>query len=400
MIVGTQHKVPAPWAALANGTAGHADEFDAVHATADFRGTGHPAAIIVPAATAMAERQLTNGRELVNAVALGYDVGARIISTTDGLGPLRHAHGIYAGSLHGLGAAASCARLLGLDAQRHLFALALASNQTISLNAFFGERRHMSKAFVEGQAAFAGAAGSLMAAAGFEASDNILEDPEGLLDTWAVDGRAGELSKDLGVDYAVMGINFKFYSAGYPIHSAVEAALTITGGNDIAPESIDRIEIRMPSYAASVVDGRSMPTICIQDMVAVAIVAGKLGFDEAHSMSLLRHPEVQRLRSLVEVIRDPDFDREQPHGRGSKVTIGTAEAAHQEKVEHPRGHRFRTPPPTWSEVRDKWEEIMVVRLGASRFNELFDACCALETVDNVAELRRLLSTTEGSTTWS
>jgi len=51
-------------------------------------------------------------------------------------------------------------------------------------------------------------------------------------------------------------------------------------------------------------------------------------------------------------------------------------------------------------VRDKWEEIMVTRLGAGRFNELFEACCALETVDNVAELRRLLSTTGGSTTWS
>ncbi|MBV6760344.1 MmgE/PrpD family protein [Rhodococcus opacus] len=175
VVLGSPDRSSAPLAALANGTSGHADEFDSVHATSDFLGTGHPAAIIVPAAAALAERQFCTGRDLVNAVTLGYDVGARVISVTGGLAPMMGNHGIDPGSLHSLGAAFACARLLGLDESRHLFAAALAVQQSVALNAPYGERRHMSKAFVTGQAAYAGVTGAVLAAAGFEASDNIFE---------------------------------------------------------------------------------------------------------------------------------------------------------------------------------------------------------------------------------
>jgi 2-methylcitrate dehydratase PrpD len=392
-VVGTSERAPAALAALANGTAGHADEFDAPHATSDFRGTGHPAAVIVPAAAAMAQRQTATGSDLVNAVALGYDVGARVISTTDGLGPLRDNHSIYAGSLHSFGAAAACARLLGLDAQKHLHAAALAAGQSISLSAFFGERRHMSKAFVEGQSALAGVSGAIMASMGFEANDNIYETPHGVLSAWGVEGRAHELTKDLGVDFAVMGVNFKFYSAGYPIHSAVEAALNLTTTHNLDVDKIEGILVQMPSFPASVVNNREMPTICLQDMLAVALVAGRLGVDEAHSTRLLTDPRVRRLRNLIELVGDPEFDREQPHGRGSRVTIDGPMGSVAEKVEHPRGHRFRTPAPTWSDLREKWQPVLEPRLGSGRFDELYNSCQSLEMMEDVRELGELVGAT-------
>ncbi len=147
----------------------------------------------------------------------------------------------------------------------------------------------------------------------------------------------------------------------------------------------------MPSYAASVVDNRDMPTICVQDMLAVAVVAGRLGFDEAHSTSLLHDPRVRRVRGGIEVVRDPDLDREQPHGRGSRVTIESRAGSVAMKVEHPRGHRFRTPAPTWPDLREKWEEVLVPRIGAARFDEFSSACMALETVDSVGELSGFLA---------
>ena len=252
---------PAPLAALANGTAGHADEFDSVHATSDFLGTGHPAAIIVPAATAVAERQFATGRDLINAVTLGYDVGSRTISVTGGLAPMMGNHGIDSGALHSLGAAFACARLLGLDEHHHLFAAALAAQQSIAINAPYGERRHMSKAFVTGQSAFAGVTGALMAAAGFEASDNIFEAHGGIIDTWGMPGREGATDRRISaLDYAVMGANFKFYSAGYPIHSPVEAVLGMKSDYGLDAEEIKSITVRMPSHPASVVNNRSMPS--------------------------------------------------------------------------------------------------------------------------------------------
>ena len=390
VVLGSPDRCPAPLAALANGTAGHADEFDSVHATSDFLGTGHPAAIIVPAAAAIAERQFATGRDLVNAVVLGYDVGARTISVTGGLAPMMGNHGIDPGSLHSLGAAFACARLLGLDEHRHLFAAALAAQQSVALNAPYGERRHMSKAFVTGQSAFAGVTGAVMAAAGFEASDNIFEAHGGIIDTWGQSGREDQLTKDLGTDYAVMGANFKFYSAGYPIHSSVEAVLGMKSEYGLNAEDIKRITVRMPSHPASVVNNRSMPTICLQHMVAVAAVAGKLGFDEAHSSTLHNDPVVLQLKSRVDLIGDPEFDREQPQGRGAHVTIETDGQKVSRKIEHPRGHRFRKPAPTWDDVRDKYEELLVRRIGQQRFEQFYHGCVGLESVDDVNEISSLL----------
>jgi 2-methylcitrate dehydratase PrpD len=391
VVLNSDQRSPAPLAALANGTAGHADEFDSVHATSDFLGTGHPAAIIVPAATAIAERQYATGRDLINAVTLGYDVGSRTISVTGGLAPMMGNHGIDSGALHSLGAAFACARLLGLDEHHHLFAAALAAQQSIAINAPYGERRHMSKAFVTGQSAFAGVTGAVMAAKGFEASDNIFEAHGGIMDTWGVPGREGELTKDLGLDYAVMGANFKFYSAGYPIHSSVEAVLAMKTDHGLNVEDIKSITVRMPSHPASVVNNRSMPSICLQHMVAVALVAGKLGFDEAHSSALHNDPVVLQLKSRVELIGDPEFDRKQPQGRGAHVTIETDAQTVSRMIEHPRGHRFRTPAPDWLDVRDKWEELLVSRIGQSRFDDFFKGCLGLESLDDINELSRLLA---------
>jgi 2-methylcitrate dehydratase PrpD len=391
VVLHSGQRCPAPLAALANGTAGHADEFDSVHATSDFLGTGHPAAIIVPAAAAVAERQFATGRDLINAVTLGYDVGSRTVSVTGGLAPMMGNHGIDPGALHSLGAAFACARLLGLDERRHLFAAALAVQQSIAINAPYGERRHMSKALVTGQSAFAGVTGAVMAAAGFEASDNIFEAHGGIIDTWGMPGREGHLTKDVGVDYAVMGANFKFYSAGYPIHSPVEAVLGMKSDYGLDPQEIKSITVRMPSHPASVVNNRSMPSICLQHMVAVALVAGKLGFDEAHSSVLHNDPLVLQLKSRVELIGDPEFDREQPQGRGAHVTIETDSQTLARKIEHPRGHRFRVPAPTWAEVRDKWEELLVSRIGQVRFDDFYQGCVGLESIDDVNEVSRLLA---------
>ena len=344
-------RAPAPLAALANGTCGHADEFDSVHSTADFLATGHPAPVIVPAATAVAERQSSTGAELVNAVVLGYDIGARTISAVGGLKPMEREYGLYAGSFYSVGAAFSAARLLGLDQRRTLYAAALAVNQGMNGFSFYVENRHMSKAmFTSGQAAGAGVSGAVLASLGFEATEDTFEGRGGILPTWGIAGREGELVRDLGGEFTIMGANFKFYSAGYPIHSAVEAALLLKERHGIQLRDVVRIQARLPEYPASVVNDRGMPSISLQHMVGAALVAGRLGFDEAHSAALLSDAEVLRLKSVVELTGDPNFEVSQP--RGAVVTIHLADGTVvEQRVEHPKGHRFREPQPGWTDLR-------------------------------------------------
>lgn len=382
-------RAPAALAALANGAFGHADESDSVHSTADFVATGHPASVIVHAVSAIAERQASSGAQMINAVVLAYDVGSRIVSATGGLKRMEVDHGIYGGSFHAMGAAFGCSRLLGLDRAKTLHAAALALNQGMNGYTFYAEKRHMSKAFNEGQSASAGVSGAVLASMGLEATDDVFEGRGGVIPAWGSPGREQELARDLGVVHAVMGANFKFYCAGYPIHSSVEAVLSLQAEHNFQLSEITAIITRLPEYPASVVSDRGMPSISIQHMLGVALVAGGLGFDEAHSTALLAHPETLRIKSLVELVGDPDFDAQEP--RGAHVTIqlddGRSLKAH---VPHPRGHRFREPRPGWAELEGKWEALLARRIGRSRADEFLAASRELDSVDDVNALVALL----------
>ncbi|MFI7171283.1 MmgE/PrpD family protein [Rhodococcoides fascians] len=379
-------------AAYVNGTAGHAAELDCAHATTDFRATGHPATVIVPAAVAVAERQCSSGAELIGAVAAGFEAGARTISAVGGLSRMRSEHGLYAGCLHSIGAAVASARLLGLDADTTMHAAALTVGQAISPVAFFGERRHISKSITKGgQPATAGVAGALQAAAGLEGVDNIFGAPGGIVDTWGEPGRESALTDRFGEDHAVLGANFKFYAAGYPIHSAVEAALGLLADHGLSAQEVLSASVGMPAFAASVVDSRNMPTICMQDMLSVAMVAGRLGFEEAHSGALLEHPQVSRLRKAVTVYVDDELEREQPQGRGSRVTLRTESGELSRLIEHPRGHRFRENNVTWDLLLEKWQPMLEPRMGAGRFGELVTTAMGLEGVDDVRSLTGTLT---------
>jgi 2-methylcitrate dehydratase PrpD len=124
-------------------------------------------------------------------------------------------------------------------------------------------------------------------------------------------------------------------------------------------------------------------------MLGVALVAGKLGFDEAHSAAWQSDPEVLRLKSVVELTGDPDFEISQP--RGAVITIHMADGTVvEERVPHPKGHRFREPQPGWEDLRDKWADLLSSRIGEQRTDEFYRACLTMETIDDVGDLVDIL----------
>lgn len=350
-VLGTDLRTSAPYAALANGTAGHADEIDGAHVVG-----GHPAATLVHAAMATAERRHASGAELLNAVVLGYDVGIRLSAACGGFHGFKERHGMHSDFLFAVGAAVACGRILGLDADRLRHAMALVTFQANGLCALFQERRHISKAFCNGQYAFAGVSAAHMAAVGLEGSDDILGDTHGVLDAWAIDGAEESVARGLGTDYAVLGANFKFVRAGYPIHAVVEAAMTLVERHDIKVDAISAVEVGMPTHALRVVDNRRMHNICVQDMLAVALVRDGLRLRESYFPEILDDPAFQRVRAAISVRPDALLDEEQPEGRGAVVTITTENGdAVTHKVDHPRGHSLRGGV-TWPELADKWRD--------------------------------------------
>lgn len=376
-ILGTSLRVPAPYAAMANGAAGHGEEVDGAHVVG-----GHPGATLVHAAVAMADRQCAAGADLLSAVVLGYDVGTRLIAACGGKFHFQFSSHHHPDFLHGVAASVVGSRLLGLDPNRYCHAMALATFQTNGLAALFQERRHVSKSFCNGQYAFAGVSAALMSSDGLEGCEDILGARDGLLDAWGVEDGADVLIRRLGQDYEIMGANFKFLNAGYPIHAAVEAAMTLVTDHDIRLDTIESVHVGMPANAMRIVDNRHMHNICVQDMVSASIVRGDLSLRESPFPAILGDPAFTRVRARITVGVDPDVDRDQPNGRGANVSITRMDgSAVSRRVDHPRGHSLRGAV-TWDELSKKWHEA----LPECDIDKILSLAQRLEELEDVNEL--------------
>jgi len=384
-VLGTSSKVPAALAAMANGTAGHADEYDGTHVT-----DGHPGAAIVSASLATAELHRSTGAELISAVALGYDISTRIVGANGGGAGLRDAVHIQCCYLHCFGAAASSSYLMSLNSAGVRHALALSAGHAGGLAVIFAERRHMSKALTLGQPAYAGVFAATLASIGFEGNWDIFDTDHNPL---SLNPRkpAEQVFADLGVEHAVMGANFKFFSAGYPIHSPIEAALKIISEQNVAVENINNVRVYMRPASAYVVSNRDIPTISAQDMIALAMIHGHLDFDLAHRPGATDDPMVKALRDKIAVIGDPEIERIQPGGRGSRVEIeDISGAVHDQWIPFPRGHSMAGGP-TWEELFSKWDHLMSKRMPANNYQELKSMALNLEKLEDVSDLIRTLT---------
>ncbi|MEU9779825.1 MmgE/PrpD family protein [Streptomyces phaeochromogenes] len=373
-LLGTAHRSSAELAALANGTAGHADEIDGAHVVG-----GHPGATLVHAATAVAQLRHSSGGELINAVVLGYDVGTRLIDACGGLFRLKDEFHLHSDFLYAVGAAVACGRLLGLDPRQTANAMALATFRANGLCALFREDNHISKAFCNGQYASAGVGAALMAEVGMEGVADVIGERHGLLEAWGVEDGRERVLRGLGTDFAVTGANFKFLRAGYPIHAAVEAAMLLVAEHEIAPETIGSIRVGMPGNAMRVVDGRTMHNICLQDMLSVALARGGIGLAGSPFPEIESDPVFLALRQRITLRVDPDLDREQPNGRGAVVAIGLTDGRTvTRRVDHPRGHSLRGAP-TWSDLSAKWRDA----LSGVDTDAWIRTAAALEDLDDV-----------------
>lgn len=384
-VIGTPFSVMPQLAALANGTAGHADELDGTHTS-----EGHPGAVVVHGAFAIAEHVRAPGSQLINSVALGYDLGTRLVDAVGGASAFRDNYHLHSDFLHSFGAAASCARLMGLTKPQIENAWAIVASGVGCTARLFDEEEHMTKAFANGNAAAAGVSASLMASLGFEGAQKVFEGTHGVLDAWATQASGLELVAGLGERYAVMTANFKLMSAGYPIHAAVEAAMAVVERARIDLDEIERISVRMNSRAAETVDNRAMPSICLQDMMSVALVSGRLGFAEAHSQALLHSESATRLRAKISIIRDSHLDEVAPRGRGAIVEIYCRSGEmHLESLDYPAGHSMRGGL-TWPQLDRKWRSTFLDLLPETTYDEFLELAKGLDQLDDVSRIGKAL----------
>ena len=219
-------------AALANGVAGHALDFDDVLLAA----SSHVTAVVMPAALAAAERSDASGDELLTAFIAGFELVGDLGST---VGEQHYAQGFHAtATLGSFGAAASVAWLSGLDPDEWQHALGLAATTAAGLKSMFGT---MAKPFHAGWAAHAGVLAADLAGQGFTAAHDAFERSQGFADAH----QAAVDMSGVGSDWNLRTNLFKFHPACFLTHSSIDAARQIRDHERLNTQAIERVVVRV-----------------------------------------------------------------------------------------------------------------------------------------------------------
>jgi 2-methylcitrate dehydratase PrpD len=234
-IVGQKRSLPAPAAALVNGTAAHALDYDDnFHPMA-----GHATAVLAPAILALAEERRASGHALLDAYIVGLEVQARV---GEGVNLAHYERGWHSTSTIGVfGAAAACARLLGLDGKGVSAALSLAFSMAGGSKLQFGT---MVKPMHAGLAAQHGVMAAALAASGVTGIAEPLEGPWGFRDLFAgaaSPGFHGEPASALAIER--YGLKAKIHPCCASAHCALDALLSLRREHGFSPAQVERIEV-------------------------------------------------------------------------------------------------------------------------------------------------------------
>ena len=367
-------------AALINGTAAHALDFD------DTAMKGHPSAVLVPALLAEAEAIGASGAALVTAYVAGFECWGELVRRDRGQ---HHLKGLHPTSIFGaIAAAAACASLRGLDAARATMAIALGASHSAGLMANFGS---MTKPYHAGRAAQAGVLAARLAEAGFTASPDALEHPRGFLAAFSPKGEI-DLETPLlaGRDWAILalGLNLKKYPMCYCAHRPLDAMLDLLAAHPVPHEAVETVTVELSARNLSVLRNHRPQTgleakFSIEFAMAAALVARRVGLPELTD-GFVQRPEVQALLPRVETALDPREDPFTGYAPFDRVSIRTRDGARHVSAEVTKARGAFEVPLSRAEIRTKFEGCLEAGGWDADPAPLFEALMGLDRLNGVA----------------
>ena len=384
MLYLSSERCPAPDAAWINGTAAHALDYD------DVALRGHPSTVLVPAILAEGEALGASGRDMLRAYAAGYEVWAELVEREPGH---HHVKGWHPTGIFGaIGAAAACASLRRLDAERATLALALAASQSSGVMANFGT---MTKPFHAGRAAHGGVIAARLAEAGFTASADALEHPQGFLSAVSPEGNVDRESapRALGRDWrlASVGLSIKKFPACYCTHRSIDGMLDLVSRRPIDPSRIDRITVSLSDTHATILRNHAPQTglaakFSIEFAMAAAVTARRVGLGELTD-AFVRRADIHQLMRRVVVETNRNYDPESPGASvydQVRIHLVDGTVLESEQVRHARGHAAR--PLTDGELFEKFRACLDVGGARLPAGQLFERLLKLQDLASAREL--------------
>jgi 2-methylcitrate dehydratase PrpD len=386
-VVGTGMRIGSISAALANGTAAHAHDFDDMC----WLSLAHPSAPLVAAGLAVAEQSDASGQQLLEAYCVGFEIETLLGRV---MNPAHYEHGWHCTSTIGsIGAAAASVRLLTRDEQIARSALSIAASSASGLKASFGT---MVKPLQAGLAARNGVMAAHLAAEGCRGSDDVLEHPQGFLR--AMQSARPELAgtDELGLRWEILesGITVKLYPSCAATHPTIDTLLELKSRHRFAADDVVAVEIGVDPVVPTVLI-HDRPTRALEGKfslpycAAAALAHGAVGL-ETFEPACLDDPAIQRLLALVKVRVDADLAEGGPPLTQARVAVRLADGRCLEQ--HARGARgYPDRPATTDDLEAKFLRCAARAVPADTARLALETVRVLDSAATVHALMELLA---------
>jgi 2-methylcitrate dehydratase PrpD len=383
-VLGTALRSSAGNAALANGTAAHALDYDDMC----FVSLAHPSAPLVAAALAAAEVAAASGRALLDAYVVGFELEGRLGRA---MNPRHYQRGWHCTSTLGtIGAAAAASRLLGLDAAAADHALAIAASAASGLKENFGT---MVKPLHAGMAARNGVVAAMLAQAGMTASAAAIDGPQGFLAAMDSEQPSLEpLAADLGARWEIVdtGITVKLYPSCAGTHPTLDALLDLKRHDGFGADEVEAIEIGVDPIVPTILlydrpssglEGKFSMPFC----AAAALVRGRVGID-TFDVATLGDPAILAVQARVTMRVDPTLDAAAPSLTQARVTVRLNDGrVLTASANGARGYPER--PASDDEFATKFTSCATQTLSAAHAARALDV---LRDIESIADVRMLI----------
>lgn len=377
-------KVTVEQAAALNAVFGHVMDMDDVHNAS----ITHLAVITVPTAFALGQQLGKSGKEIIEAVAAGYEAGARI---GEAINPSSYKYWHTTGVVGAFAAGVTAAKLLGLDEEQMVNCLGSAGTQAAGLWEFLASGS-MSKVLHTANANLCGLRSAELAKLGFTGAPTILEGDRAFVNALAPEPDLDSLTKGFGQGYRIEENSFKPYACCRHTHSANYCIEKILSAHALDPEEI--VSITDDTYSTAVQTTNNpypenpyAAKFSLQFCIAAAIVLKDLS-DRTFTVENINNPAVRALMEKIKVKVNKELDdefKQDPNQWSHRLTICLKNGETiTEQVDYPIGD-FKNPF-DWEMADRKFRLLTEDMIGGEGVTRLLDKLHNLETIQDINEI--------------
>jgi 2-methylcitrate dehydratase PrpD len=377
-LVGRKEKVVPSAAALINGAASHALDYDDVN----FAMGGHPTVTVVPALLALGEQMKASGRLFIESFVAGYETSGRIGRL---VAPNHYARGFHVtGTVGSFAAAAAAGRMLGLSDKELAVAFGIAATQAAGLKSNFGT---MCKPLHAGTASEHGLRAARLAAKGFTARSDSLECDQGFAASQSDDLDTEKALGEPPSGWHLRNNLFKYHAACYMTHAPIECAKEIRLRSNFPPERVKKILLRIDAGAEKVCNIPNPTTgleakFSLRQTVAMALSGVDTANLASYNDAITQEPRIKTLRDKMAIEFKPNWEHSLAEMAIQLDDGTTLEASHDSGIPWQDIGKQR------QALEAKFESLVTPVLGAAATKRLRDTIERIEVLTDVGELAR------------